>query len=150
MTPKSLLRHPMAISNFEEMGPGTSFKHIIPDSTVKLGNVKKVLLCTGKVYYDLVIERQEKQLEDKIAIVRIEQLCPFPYHLLATEMMKYPRAKVRNFRDCRINFFNTTQKLRFVVCFDWIGKKTLISSKFCICRLCGCKKSTKIKALTIT
>ncbi|XP_067217401.1 2-oxoglutarate dehydrogenase complex component E1-like isoform X2 [Linepithema humile] len=94
MTPKSLLRHPMAISNFEEMGPGTSFKHVIPDSAVKLGNMQKVLLCTGKVYYDLVIERQEKQLEDKIAIIRIEQLCPFPYHLLAMEMVKYPRAKI--------------------------------------------------------
>lgn len=96
MTPKSLLRHPMAISNFEEIGPGTSLKHVIPDSIVKPGNVKKVLLCTGKVYYDLVIERQEKQLEDKIAIIRIEQLCPFPYHLLAMEIAKYPRAKVRN------------------------------------------------------
>ncbi|KAL6255348.1 hypothetical protein P5V15_013686 [Pogonomyrmex californicus] len=94
MTPKSLLRHPMAISNFEEMGPGTSFMHVLPDPLVKPGNVKKVLLCTGKVYYDLIIERQERQLEDKIAIIRIEQLCPFPYHLFAEEMMKYPRAKI--------------------------------------------------------
>lgn len=104
MTPKSLLRHPMAISNFEEMGPGTSFKHVIPDSVAKIGNVKKVLLCTGKVYYDLIIERQEKHLEDKIAIIRIEQLCPFPYHLLTMEMVKYPRAKVRNFRAHQIYF----------------------------------------------
>lgn len=97
MTPKSLLRHPMAISNFEEVGPGTTFKHVLPDSLVKPGNVKKVLLCTGKVYYDLIVERQERQLEDKIAIIRIEQLCPFPYHLLAAEMARFPRAKVRNF-----------------------------------------------------
>lgn len=97
MTPKSLLRHPMAISNFEEIGPGTSFKHVPSDPFVKPGNVKKVLLCTGKVYYDLIIERQERQLEDKIAIIRIEQLCPFPYHLLAAELTKYPRAKVRSF-----------------------------------------------------
>lgn len=98
MAPKSLLRHPMAISNFEEMGPGTSFNPVIPDLSVKPGNVKKVLLCTGKVYYDLIVERQERQLEAKIAIIRIEQLCPFPYHLFAAEMAKYPRAKVRNFR----------------------------------------------------
>ena len=96
MTPKSLLRHPMAISSFEEMGPGTIFKHVLPDPFVKPGNVKKVLLCTGKVYYDLIVERQERQLENKIAIVRIEQLCPFPYHLLAAEVTKFPRAKVRN------------------------------------------------------
>lgn len=98
MTPKSLLRHPMAISNFEEVGPGTTFRHVLPDPFVKSGNVKKVLLCTGKVYYDLIVERQERQLEDKIAIIRIEQLCPFPYHLLATEIARFPRAKVRNFR----------------------------------------------------
>ncbi|XP_018398395.1 PREDICTED: 2-oxoglutarate dehydrogenase, mitochondrial-like [Cyphomyrmex costatus] len=94
MTPKSLLRHPMAISNFEEMGPGTSFIPVIPDLSIKPGNVKKVLLCTGKVYYDLIVERQEQQLEDKIAIIRIEQLCPFPYHLFAKEMTKYPRAQI--------------------------------------------------------
>ncbi|XP_032670876.1 2-oxoglutarate dehydrogenase, mitochondrial-like isoform X2 [Odontomachus brunneus] len=94
MSPKSLLRHAMAISNFEEMGPGTSFKHVISDPYVQPGNVKKVLLCSGKVYYDIVIERKEQQLEDKIAIIRIEQLCPFPYHLLAMEIAKYPRAKI--------------------------------------------------------
>lgn len=94
MTPKSLLRHPMVLSTFEEMGPGTSFKHVLSDPFVQPGNVKKVLLCSGKVYYDLIIERKEKQLEDKIAIIRIEQLCPFPYHLVAIEVAKYPRAKV--------------------------------------------------------
>ncbi|KAL0110204.1 hypothetical protein PUN28_013686 [Cardiocondyla obscurior] len=94
MTPKSLLRHPMAISNFEDMGPGTSFQPVLPDPFVKPENVKKVLICTGKVYYDLVVERQERQLEDKIAIIRIEQLCPFPYHLFATEIIKYPQAKI--------------------------------------------------------
>ncbi|XP_026825884.1 2-oxoglutarate dehydrogenase, mitochondrial [Ooceraea biroi] len=97
MSPKSLLRHPMAVSNFEEIGPGTSFKHVLPDPYVKPGNVKKVLLCTGKVYYDLIVERQERQLEDKIAVVRIEQISPFPYHLVANEVAKYPGAKVRDF-----------------------------------------------------
>ncbi|KYN32337.1 2-oxoglutarate dehydrogenase, mitochondrial [Trachymyrmex septentrionalis] len=94
MSPKSLLRHPMAISNFEEMGPNTSFRAVLPDLFLKPGKVKKVLLCTGKVYYDLVVERQEQQLEDKIAIIRIEQLCPFPYHLLAKEVAKYPGVKI--------------------------------------------------------
>ncbi|XP_012349002.2 2-oxoglutarate dehydrogenase, mitochondrial-like [Apis florea] len=94
MTPKSLLRHPMALSPFADMESGTSFKPILSDPFVKPGNIQKVLMCSGKVFYDLVIERQGKQLEDKIAIIRIEQLCPFPYHLLAEEMKKYPNAKV--------------------------------------------------------
>ncbi|OAD56071.1 2-oxoglutarate dehydrogenase, mitochondrial [Eufriesea mexicana] len=94
MTPKSLLRHPMALSSFKEMEPGTFFRPILPDPLVKPGIIQKVLLCSGKIYYDLVSERQGKKLEDKIAIIRIEQYCPFPYHLLAEEMFKYPNAKV--------------------------------------------------------
>lgn len=89
----------MAVSDFDEMGPGTSFKHVLSDPYAQPTNVKKVLLCSGKVYYDLVIERKEQQLEDKIAIIRIEQLCPFPYHLLAKEVAKYPRAKVKTSSD---------------------------------------------------
>ncbi|XP_014471222.1 PREDICTED: 2-oxoglutarate dehydrogenase, mitochondrial-like [Dinoponera quadriceps] len=94
MSPKSLLRHAMAVSDFEEMVSGTSFKHVLPDPYVQPGNVKKVLLCSGKVYYDVVIERKEQHLEDKIAIIRVEQLCPFPYHLLAKEVAKYPKATI--------------------------------------------------------
>lgn len=94
MTPKSLLRHPMALSPFADMESGTSFKPILSDPFVKPGNIQKVLMCSGRVFYDLVTERQGKQLVDKIAIIRIEQLCPFPYHLLAEEMKKYPNAKV--------------------------------------------------------
>lgn len=95
MTPKSLLRHPMAISPFSDMESGTSFKPILSDPYVKQGNIQKVLICSGKIYYDLITEREGKQLEDKIAIIRIEQFCPFPYHLLAQEMTKYPNAKVQ-------------------------------------------------------
>lgn len=95
MSPKSLLRHPMALSSFEEIEPGTTFQPILPDPFVKPGNIQKVLICSGKVFYDLVTERQEKQLEGKIAIIRIEQLCPFPYHRLKQEVSKYPNAKVR-------------------------------------------------------
>lgn len=76
------------------METGTSIKPVLPDQFVKPGDIKKVLLCTGKVFYDLVVERKEKKLEDKIAIIRIEQLCPFPYHLLKEEVAKYPNTKV--------------------------------------------------------
>nr|XP_033338446.1 2-oxoglutarate dehydrogenase, mitochondrial-like [Megalopta genalis] len=94
MTPKSLLRHPMALSSFEEIEPGTTFQPVLPDPFVKPGKIQKILLCCGKVFYDLVADRQGKQLEDKIAIIRIEQLCPFPYHRLKEEVSKYPKAKI--------------------------------------------------------
>lgn len=94
MSPKSLLRHPMVISSFKEIGPGTTFQPLIGDFSVKPEGIKKILFCTGKVYYDLVEERKKNKLEDKIAIIRIEQLCPFPYHLIAHEITKYPKCKV--------------------------------------------------------
>lgn len=95
ITPKSFLRHPMALSSFKDMEPGTSFRPILPDPFVKPGAIEKVLICSGKVYYDVISERQGKKLEDKIAIIRVEQYCPFPYHLFAEEMAKYPNAKVK-------------------------------------------------------
>ncbi|XP_035734474.1 2-oxoglutarate dehydrogenase, mitochondrial-like [Vespa mandarinia] len=99
MTPKSLLRHPMVISSFKEIGPGTTFQPVIRDYSVKPEGIKKILFCTGKIYYDLIAERKTKQLEDKIAIVRIEQICPFPYHLVADEINKYPKCKIMWFQE---------------------------------------------------
>ncbi|XP_015172854.1 PREDICTED: 2-oxoglutarate dehydrogenase, mitochondrial-like [Polistes dominula] len=99
MTPKSLLRHPMAVSNFKDISPGTTFQPMIGDHSVKPEGIQKILFCSGKVYYDLVLERKEKQLEDKIAIIRIEQLCPFPYHLVRNEFTKYPKCKIMWFQE---------------------------------------------------
>ncbi|KAL2720928.1 hypothetical protein V1478_009974 [Vespula squamosa] len=99
MSPKSLLRHPMVISSFADIGPGTSFQALIGDYTVKPEGIKKIIFCTGKVYYDLVEQRKKKKLEDKIAIIRIEQLCPFPYHLVAHEITKYPKCKIMWFQE---------------------------------------------------
>lgn len=97
MTPKSLLRHPEARSSFDEMLEGTKFRRIIPDvgpAGQKHDTVKKVLFCSGKVYFDLTKARKEKKLEDKIAIVRVEQLCPFPFDLVKAECAKYPTASL--------------------------------------------------------
>ncbi|XP_076683094.1 2-oxoglutarate dehydrogenase complex component E1 isoform X2 [Andrena cerasifolii] len=95
MSPKSPLRHALAVSPFADMETGTSFMPVLADQFVKPGGViQKVLICTGKVFYELVAERRRKQLEDKIVIVRVEQLCPFPYQLLAQEIDKYPNAKI--------------------------------------------------------
>lgn len=82
MTPKSLLRHPLCRSTLDEMGPGTRFHRFIPDSGVTPGeDVKRLVLCTGKVYYDLVQEREARGITD-IAIARVEQISPFPFDLV--------------------------------------------------------------------
>jgi 2-oxoglutarate dehydrogenase E1 component len=76
MSPKSLLRHPLVVSPLEEFTSG-HFREVIGDTYAKPKKVKKVLLCTGKVYFDLLEEQQASKRED-VAIIRIEQLHPFP------------------------------------------------------------------------
>jgi len=73
MTPKSLLRHPKAVSQLEDLGPGT-FRRIIPDDLDPAG-IERILLCSGKVYYDLLAKREEEERDD-VALIRIEQLYP--------------------------------------------------------------------------
>jgi len=97
MTPKSLLRLPEARSTWAEMGPGTSFRRVIPEEGVAAKNpdkVDRVMFCSGKVYYDLVKERKVRGFDDKVAIARIEQLAPFPYDEVIPEMNKYKNAQV--------------------------------------------------------
>ncbi|KAF9814051.1 hypothetical protein SFRURICE_004398 [Spodoptera frugiperda] len=97
MTPKSLLRHPEAKSSFDEMKDGSSFRRVIPDEGVASQDpksVRKLSFCTGRVYYDLLKHRREKGLEKDIAIVRVEQISPFPYDLIKAEIEKYPNANI--------------------------------------------------------
>jgi 2-oxoglutarate dehydrogenase E1 component len=89
MSPKSLLRHAGAVSPLTSLAEG-SFRKIIADDTVAAGEVERILLCTGKIYYDLVREREERNLES-VAIVRIEQLYPLAEETLAFALAKYPR-----------------------------------------------------------
>jgi 2-oxoglutarate dehydrogenase E1 component len=95
MTPKSLLRHKRAVSKLEEFGPGTSFNRVLPDCSelVAPAKVKRVVLCTGKIYYDLLAAREEANIAN-IALVRMEQLYPFPSVSLSKELEKYPNAEV--------------------------------------------------------
>jgi 2-oxoglutarate dehydrogenase E1 component len=104
MTPKSLLRHKRAVSNLADMGPGSSFHRVLCDqaecvegaTTVKLAadeEIKRVVLCSGKVYYDLMEER-EKRGETRIQILRLEQLYPFPESVLADELRRFPNADI--------------------------------------------------------
>jgi 2-oxoglutarate dehydrogenase E1 component len=95
MTPKSLLRHKLAVSSLHDMENGSVFKAVIPetDELVAPDQVKRVVLCSGKVYYDLLTERRERGVKD-IAIVRLEQLYPFPAKSLKTAIEGYTNADV--------------------------------------------------------
>jgi 2-oxoglutarate dehydrogenase E1 component len=91
-TPKYLLRHKQAVSSFSEMGVGTKFKRTYPDDGTIVTDpekVKRVVFCTGKVYYDLIDKRKELGADD-VAISRIEQLSPFPFDRVAKEIARYP------------------------------------------------------------
>ncbi len=89
MTPKSLLRNKDATSPLSEFTKG-SFQTVIPDSKdLKAEKVKRVIACSGKVYYDLAKKREEKGSDD-VAIIRVEQLYPFPHKAFAAELKKYP------------------------------------------------------------
>jgi len=90
MTPKSLLRHKLAVSSLDELSKG-SFQALIPDATADAKKVKRVVVCGGKVYYDLLEEAQKQGLKD-VAIVRVEQLYPFPRTELAAELKRYSAA----------------------------------------------------------
>jgi 2-oxoglutarate dehydrogenase E1 component len=86
-TPKSLLRHVEAVSMLDELATG-SFQRVLPDVVVEPGKVKRILLCSGKVYYDLAAERRKRKRDD-VAIVRVEQLYPLSDALPAA-LSRYP------------------------------------------------------------
>ncbi|XP_069996327.1 2-oxoglutarate dehydrogenase complex component E1 isoform X3 [Penaeus vannamei] len=97
MTPKSLLRLPEARSSFDEMIEGTEFQRMYPEAgpaSNNPANVKRLIFCSGRVYYDLLQARKEAGLEEKIAIARVEQIAPFPYDLVMKECAKYADAEL--------------------------------------------------------
>ncbi len=92
MTPKSLLRHKLAVSTLDELANG-SFQLVLGEHReLPAKKVKRVVLCAGKVYYDLLEEAEKRALKD-VAIVRVEQLYPFPRPEVAAELGKYPMAR---------------------------------------------------------
>lgn len=91
MTPKSLLRHRLAVSTLEDLSEG-AFKTVIPELDELDGRqVKRVVLCSGKVYYDLLQKRRQDERRD-VAIIRMEQVYPFPKDALKKELGRYPNA----------------------------------------------------------
>lgn len=94
MSPKSLLRHPKVISPVAELTQGT-FREVIIDSQAAQdpSKVKRVVLCTGKIYYEIVDERDKNPNDGSTAIVRVEQLYPFPGEQIAQAAKQYPNLK---------------------------------------------------------
>lgn len=103
MTPKSLLRHKRAISQLTDMGPGTSFHRVLwddaevqPGYSVKLKadkDIRRVVLCSGKVYYDLFDEREKRGIDD-VQLLRVEQLYPYPEDAMERELTRFTNADV--------------------------------------------------------
>ncbi len=95
MTPKSLLRHKRAVSSLQEFAPGTSFSKVYDDPYPIAADkdIKRVLVTSGKVYYDLLQTREDQQILD-VAILRIEQYYPFPYDELKQELARYGQAQI--------------------------------------------------------
>ncbi len=92
MTPKSMLRHKLAVSTVDDLAKG-KFYSVMPEmDEIKPDRVSRVVLCSGKLYYELLALRRERKL-DQIAVLRIEQLYPFPYEELAAELKRYTKAK---------------------------------------------------------
>src|SRR6185312_1224032 len=103
MTPKSLLRHKRAVSKLDEMAAGTSFHRLLwddaqllQDQKIRLApdeKIRRVIMCSGKVYYDLYEEREKRSIDD-IYLLRIEQLYPFPSKALVTELARFKQAEM--------------------------------------------------------
>jgi 2-oxoglutarate dehydrogenase E1 component len=102
MTPKSLLRHKRVVSQLSDLGPGTTFHRVLWDDAqarpggkielVRDGEIRRVVLCTGKVYYDLYEAREAAGIND-VYLMRIEQLYPFPGKALVKELSRFPKAE---------------------------------------------------------
>jgi 2-oxoglutarate dehydrogenase E1 component len=103
MTPKLLLRHKRAVSKLADFGPGSSFHRVLwddaktePGSTIELApddQIERVVLCSGKVYYDL-FDAREKRGQSRIQILRLEQIYPFPGLALTDELTQFPKAEI--------------------------------------------------------
>jgi 2-oxoglutarate dehydrogenase E1 component len=103
MTPKSLLRHKRVVSKLADMGPGSTFHRVLwddaqvrPNEKIQLKPdeyIRRVVLCSGKIYYDLYETREAEGMDD-IYLMRVEQLYPFPARALIHELSRFPHAEV--------------------------------------------------------
>ena len=95
MAPKSLLRHKLVVSDLADFGPGTRFRRVLPevDPLAPDAKVRRVVFCSGKVYYDLLQERRDRGIDD-VALVRVEQFYPWPRQTVMEHIWKYGNAEV--------------------------------------------------------
>jgi 2-oxoglutarate dehydrogenase E1 component len=124
MSPKSIFRHPKVVSPIEEFTKG-KFQEVIGDSYADKTKVKKVLLCSGKVYFDL-LDRQEKDKRKDVAIVRLEQLHPFPTKQVDAELAKYKGADLFFVQEEPENMGYWSYVIRE---FGWSKFKALVARK---------------------
>tara|TARA_B100001989_G_scaffold237085_1_gene199479 strand:- start:67 stop:573 length:507 start_codon:yes stop_codon:yes gene_type:complete len=101
MTPKSLLRNKLAVSSLKDFTTGSSFHRILNDDAETSNNfklsedneIKKVIICSGKIYYELFAERNKRNLRE-IYLLRLEQLYPFPSQSMIKELSRFKNAKI--------------------------------------------------------
>jgi 2-oxoglutarate dehydrogenase E1 component len=126
MTPKSLLRHKRAVSRLDEMGPDTTFHRLLWDDAQVLAGekiklvgddkIRRVVLCSGKVYYDLHEEREKRGIDD-IYLLRVEQLYPVPLKALVQELSRFPKAQ---FMWCQEEPRNMGAYSFMEPCLEWV------------------------------
>ena len=92
-TPKSLLRHKLTVSKLADFGPGTRFHRVLPEVDQLAANVRRVVFCSGKVYYDLLQERRRRGIDD-VALIRVEQLYPWPRLRVIEQCKRFANAEV--------------------------------------------------------
>lgn len=101
-SPKGLLRSPVSTSSLSEMDSGSQFSPVLSDAWGPSQDLRKILLVSGKVYYDLVKEIESASLQNQIRLVRVEELCPFPFALLASTLRDIAEASSVNSSDIEV------------------------------------------------
>lgn len=135
MSPKSILRHPLCVSEAKDFATGTHFEEVIDDTSVTASKVRKVVICVGKVYYDLLAYRTDKKIKDA-AIVRVEQMFPYPEKQMEAIFKKYKKASFTFVQEEPQNMGSWSYFLRF-----WRNKPIeIVSRKFSASPATGFKK----------
>jgi 2-oxoglutarate dehydrogenase E1 component len=129
MTPKSLLRHKRAVSRLDELGPDTTFHRLLWDDAQVLSGekiklvpddkIRRVVMCSGKIYYDLHEEREKRGIDD-IYLLRLEQLYPVPLKALVQELARFPKAQ---FMWCQEEPRNMGAYSFIEPCLEWVFRQ---------------------------
>jgi 2-oxoglutarate dehydrogenase E1 component len=135
MTPKSLLRHPKCVSALSDFSTG-SFQEIIDDSSADVKKVKRVLMCSGKIYYDLLAKKEELK-DTKTAIVRIEQIYPLAEKQLQAIEKKYQGAE----------FIWVQEEPKNMGAYTFLMRYDLFRNIRCICRKSSASPATGFKTV---